>query len=139
MISELQAQSLVVKFCRDKDIKVCATAQSTYTTSWVAINQNKKAGVVKGLPDLVICLPAKYRKNKQNKVLFIEMKKEKYGVVSKEQKEWCKALDDSEGVGATVCRGHKEAIEYIERFMEIEPPLDTTFINRITHGEFKKI
>lgn len=131
MFSELKEQSLVVRWCREKKIRVSATAQNTFTKSWKAINQNKMAGVVKGVPDLIIVIPPEYRMNGQYKTVFIEMKKEKGGSVSKEQREWIHDLDNSKGVSASVCRGHKEAIEYLEKFLEREPPIDTTFIDNL--------
>lgn len=131
MFSELKEQSLVVGWCREMKIRVSATAQNTFTKSWKAINQNKMAGVVKGVPDLIIVIPPEYREDGEYKTVFIEMKKEKGGRVSKEQREWIHDLDNSKGVSASVCRGHKEAIEYLEKFLEKEPPIDTTFIDNL--------
>jgi hypothetical protein len=122
---ELQHQAKVVAWCRERGIKICGTTQNTFTNSWKALNDNKRAGVVKGLPDLIIIIPPKYRKNNLGKVIHIEMKKPKSdggGVVSKEQREWIEALDGSEGINARVCYGYHEAILYIESFMELEPP-----------------
>lgn len=59
----------------------------------------KQTGVVKGIPDLFI----------PEWLLWIEMKREKGGTVSKEQKEKINYLNDI-GHKAIVCRGHQEAI-----------------------------
>jgi hypothetical protein len=131
MLSELKEQSKVVNWCREKKIRVSATAQNTFTKSWKAINQNRMAGVVKGVPDLIIVIPPQYRFNGEHKTIFIEMKKEKGGAVSKEQKEWIHDLENSTGVSASVCRGHLQAIEYLETFLEKEPLIDTTFIDNL--------
>lgn len=131
VLSELKEQKLVVDWCRERKIRVSATAQSTYTTSWKAINQNIASGVAKGVPDLIIVIPPEYRKNGEHKTVFIEMKKEKGGAVSKEQREWIDDLNNSTGVSASVCRGHKEAIEYLSKLLEKIPPIDTTFIDNL--------
>ncbi len=84
---------------------------------------------------MLLVIPAKYRKNGQGKTLLIEMKKEKGGRVSKEQKEWLKALDSSEGVSSTVCRGEVEAIDYIKGFMQLTPPqLSDNEVEDIIHN-----
>ena len=131
MLSELKEQAKVVQWCREKGIRVSATAQSTFTNNWKAINQNVTAGVVKGVPDLIIVIPPKYRNNNKYKTIFIEMKREKGGVVSKYQKEWIHDLNNSTGVSASVCYGHNSAIEYLKNFIQKEPPLDTTFIDNL--------
>lgn len=82
------------------------TAQETYTKSWKQKNKNKRMGVRSGVPDYLIVT--------KKKLLFIEMKRKKGGVVSKAQKEWIKAIN---GVGgnAVVCRGFEEAKKVIEK------------------------
>lgn len=129
--SELKEQSGFVQWCREMGFKICATAQSTYTTSWRAINQNVAAGVVRGFPDLAIIIPSKYRSNKKPILIFIEMKRQRGGVISKEQHEWIVELNNCAGVHASVCRGKKEAINYVMGFLEEEPPIDNSFINSL--------
>jgi hypothetical protein len=131
MLSELKEQSRVVNWCRERGIRVSATAQSTFTDSWKAINRNITSGVVKGVPDLIIVIPKEFRKNGENKTVFIEMKKENGGTVSKEQREWIKDLDDSTGVSASICYGHEEAIIFLSNFLEKIPPIDNTFIDNL--------
>lgn len=63
----------------------------------------KQLGQVAGIPDLFI---PEWR-------LFIEMKREKGGVVSKEQKAIIEYLR-SVGYQVEVCKGHKQAIGVIE-------------------------
>ena len=120
---ELLHQGKVVMWCRDNGIMIGALAQSTWTESWSVIQKNKKAGVVRGLPDLMIIIPSKYRKNGMNKTVMLEMKRLKGGVVSEYQKKWIDALNKSEGIVANVCRGHEEAIEWIKSFLEVKPKL----------------
>lgn len=58
---------------------------STYTESWSQKNKNKAMGVRPGVPDMLIVTP--------DRVLFLELKKEKGGVVSIYQKEWIEAIN----------------------------------------------
>jgi len=67
----------------------------------------KRLGKKRGVPDYLIVLP--------NKLLFIEMKREKGGVTSVEQKEWIKALSAVQNVEAVVCKGFDEAKIVIDR------------------------
>lgn len=59
--------------------------QETFTKSWVTKNKNKAMGVRPGVPDMLIVFP--------DKVLFLELKRLKGGVVSEAQKVWHNALN----------------------------------------------
>lgn len=68
--------------------------QETYTKNWGTKMRNKREGVKPGMPDYVIVYPSK--------VLFLEMKRAKGGVVSPEQKKWLEILNNKStatGVG----------------------------------------
>lgn len=69
----------------------------------------KQSGLSAGTPDYMILLP-------QAGLIFIELKKLKGGTVSKEQKEWITALNWN-GIPAKVCKGHQEAIAFVETFL----------------------
>ena len=71
----------------------------------------KQEGVSKGFPDLFLPVP-----NSKFYGLFIEMKRQKGGTVSKEQKEWLEYLN-TVGYQATVCKGFLEAKEVIECYL----------------------
>ena len=118
---ELYEQNKVVCWAREKGILLSSLNQATFTNSWTVLRDNKLAGTVRGVPDLLLVLPAKYRLNKKKKVLFIEMKRVKGGYTSKEQVQWIEALNMADGVSAKVCRGHNDAISYIASFIETEP------------------
>ena len=77
----------------------------TYTTSWKQKGKNKSEGVHRGVPDYIIVTP--------NTVIFCELKTEKGGVVSPDQKIWIESLE-GKTVKAFVAKGHKEAIHTIE-------------------------
>lgn len=97
-------------------IKFSHLAQSTYAQqafgqkNWGIITRNKQLGVRKGVPDYIIILPARC-------LLFIEMKAAK-GVVSWEQRDWIKELNDCRGVVAVVCYSADEAIDLIKKLRE---------------------
>jgi len=87
---------------------------------FVAGGRNKFAGIKKlkaegfknGVPDLFICEP-----NKEYSGLFIEMKKEKGGVVSDDQKQWITQLI-FRGYSAVVANGFLEAKEIIDEYFK---------------------
>jgi hypothetical protein len=71
----------------------------------------KQEGVSKGFPDLFLPVP-----NSQFHGLFIEMKRQKGGTLSKEQKAWLDYLN-SAGYQAVVCKGFLEAKEAIKCYL----------------------
>lgn len=79
----------------------------------------KQEGVSKGFPDLFLPVP-----NNQFHGLFIEMKRQKGGTLSKEQKAWIEYLN-SVGYQAVVCKGFLEAKESIECYLS-----DTTSMTK---------
>lgn len=72
----------------------------------------KREGVSKGFPDLFLPVPAGGYHG-----LFIEMKRQKGGAVSKEQKAWLEYLNEA-GYKAVVCRGFELAKEAIECYLK---------------------
>lgn len=71
----------------------------------------KKQGVKRGVPDM--CLPVS-RGGYHG--LYIELKRQKGGTVSDEQREWIAALN-TQGYKAIVCHGAEEAIEQIRGYL----------------------
>ena len=71
----------------------------------------KAEGVRAGVPDIFIALPmGKFHG------LFIEMKRQKGGVLSDVQKGWIERLAE-QGYVARVCKGFFEAKETVERYL----------------------
>ena len=96
-----------------KDILFFAIPNGGLRSKRTAINL-KAEGVRKGVPDMMI--PALF--------LFVEMKRQKGGTVSPEQKSWLEYLKSC-GYRCEVCRGADDAIEVISRYVN-EAPLSLT-------------
>jgi Holliday junction resolvase len=70
--------------------------------------RNQRIGVKSGCPDFVVVL--------KDKIVFIEMKRQKGGVVSDDQVEWIAAILSSGGYAA-ICKGADEAISYLGKLI----------------------
>jgi hypothetical protein len=109
--SESNQQEIVIKYLRlaYPDVLYCASAGGMRTSYLQAIKM-KRTGYVKGFPDLFIYEP----RNEYNG-LAIEMKKEKGGVASPEQKRWQEQLRNR-GYASYICKGSEEAIKVIDEY-----------------------
>jgi len=109
--SEQNQQEIVIKYLRlaYPDALYCASAGGMRTSYLQAIKM-KRTGYVKGFPDLFIYEP----RNEYNG-LAIEMKKEKGGVASPEQKRWQEQLRNR-GYASYICKGSEEAIKIIDEY-----------------------
>jgi len=105
MLLENEEQKLLVKYLELKGYKFSALPLDTFTKSWSVKMRNKSIGVRAGVPDLMVI--------KENRLIFIEMKRSNGGVLSDYQKEWIKELNKCNKVEAYVCKGYEEAIEII--------------------------
>jgi len=79
---------------------------STYTKYWGVKTKNKAMGVRPGVPDMLIVFPSD--------ILFLELKREKGGVVRDTQKRWIEALVGTGKVHACVAEGEEEAKKVID-------------------------
>jgi hypothetical protein len=84
-------------------------SNETYTKSWTTKSRNKAMGVRPGTPDYIIVYP--------HTILFLEIKREKGGVMSQSQNEWQKALIDA-GVPAIRANGIDEAISAVNYYIK---------------------
>ena len=109
--SESNQQELVIKYLRlaYPNLLYCASAGGMRTSYLQAVKM-KRTGYVKGFPDLFIYEP----RNEYNG-LAIEMKKEKGGVASPEQKRWQEQLRNR-GYASYICKGSEEAIKVIDEY-----------------------
>lgn len=115
--TELTEQIRVMTWCRSME-----AYEKDYELIYHIPNEGKRkrrtggnlvrAGLKKGVPD--ICVPVA-RLGMHG--LYIELKKDKSGEVSKEQIEWIRRLSKQKYL-ATVCYGADEAIELITAYMQ---------------------
>lgn len=113
-------QKTLVAWLELQGLLFTAVPNSTYTTSWAAKRRNYEQGLRKGLPDLVIVIPPERAVDGTGRVIFVELKRVKGGVVSPEQKKWIAALNAVGGtVDAFVAHGADEAIEEIARVIGV--------------------
>lgn len=111
---ELHEQSRFVQWCKANGLEPYAVPLSTYTSSWSAINDNKMAGVRRGIPDIILFIPAGKSIIGRTHLIFIEMKKEKGGYATKEQKEFLDMVSMIGGsVHGAVCNGYNEAVDFV--------------------------
>ena len=110
--NELKVQIAVVNWIKYNfpELLYCASAGGMRTSLSVA-KKMKASGYVKGFPDLVL-----FRPTNNHNGMFIELKADKKGYASKEQKEWIEKLN-SRGYYAVVCKGFEDAIEQITNYL----------------------
>lgn len=114
--SEHQEQLVFVRYCKLKKIPVFAIPNGTYLNGTAMqrarqMNKLKAEGLEKGVPDLFIPIASSGKHG-----LFIEMKRQKGGTISLEQKKWIKTLSEAD-YRAVICKGAKEAIKEIEDYL----------------------
>jgi len=100
----------LVQYLNIKNIKHTHINAEMWTTSWKQKHKAKVEGVTKGFPDYCMII--------NNNLVFIEMKRIKRSVTSKEQKEWNEELNKCNGVKAFVCKGFLEAKEVVDNFLK---------------------
>lgn len=119
VLSEHQESVLVAQYLRllqnqGKVIIFTKICQETWTRSWSQKTKNKQEGLNKGFPDYAIIVKDNYD---QNILVFIELKKTKGGVVSREQKEWADALNEA-GEYHFFCKGFDEVKKIIDKLIK---------------------
>ena len=109
--SESNQQEIVINYIKlaYPDALYCASAGGMRTSYLQAVKM-KRTGYVKGFPDLFI-----YEPRGGFFGLAIEMKKEKGGVASPEQKRWQDQLRNR-GYASYICKGNEEAIKVIDEY-----------------------
>lgn len=105
---ESEEQESLVQYLTFKKLKFSAIPSGMFTKSWAVKKKNKREGLRPGVPDMMIILP--------KKLLFIELKRVKGGIVSEDQKDWIDKLNKiGDNIEAIVCKGCGEAIDKIEK------------------------
>lgn len=115
MLKEKNEQELFVRYCDLKGI-ICVHIPNGFPlgglkNKFAYINSIKAQGYKSGFPDLIV-----FAKNAKYNAFFLEFKREKGGVVSKNQKDWIKWLNDN-GYYAKVVKGNIEAVEVLEKYL----------------------
>ena len=97
----------------DKETRYCASLGGIRTSMTQAI-MAKKTGYVKGFPDMQVL-----KVNSEYAGLFLEIKADKTGYPSKEQKQWVADLNEA-GYFAKVVKGLDECIAILDWYMQIK-------------------
>lgn len=101
-------QMAFVRWLDTQGIPYWHTNNEMWTKSWKQKTRSKQMGTKSGIPDLFLCF--------EGKLVGIEMKRQKGGVVSPTQKYWAAILSAS-GVEVFVCRGCQHAIETVTELL----------------------
>lgn len=116
---EKQEQIEFVNYCELHNITVVHIANEfiskNFQNRFSYIKSMKKQGYRIGFPDLAILTK---NKSGTHEVLFIEMKRQKGGRVSDEQKEWIERLDN-EGYCVGIAKGCDSAINILNQYLEM--------------------
>lgn len=107
---EEQEQALFVQWLELKSLVFSAIPHSTFTKSWKVKARNKAMGVRPGVPDMMVIAGSK--------LVFIELKRLKGGVISKYQKQWIKDLHECNDVIAGICYGYEDAKQFIQNILD---------------------
>lgn len=108
-----------VDFCKSRNITVIST-QNGFKMPKTAFNfaaysrSLKRMGLAPGFPDLIVLAR---NKSGTHEVLFIEMKRQKGGRVSPEQKEWIQKLDN-DGYCVGIAKGFESAVQILSMYLE---------------------
>lgn len=113
-------QTVFVNWCEVMGLKLTAVPNSTWTSSWSQKAKNHRTGLRPGFPDLVVLIPPLRSIDGQGRFLCIEMKRQKRGVISPEQKSWIAAVNSLETthVVAYVAKGAEEAKDIVSKHLQ---------------------
>lgn len=105
--TEAQEGRTLVAYLRVKGYRFTHIANETGSGRGARFQgiRNKQQGTSKGFPDYLVIV--------NNQLVAIELKRTKGSVTSQEQKEWIEALNKA-GIPAKICKGAKEAIDFIK-------------------------
>ena len=125
LTTEQEIQEFVVNYLNIKYPKTryCASLGGHFQKSIKQKIKNRKAGYVKGFPDLQI---TEARGGFFG--LFIELKRDKRSVASPFQKQWIQDLRDR-GYYAQICKGLDETLKLIDSYLELPETEQELYIN----------
>lgn len=126
---------MLADWCRLNNLQ-CWHIPNEGKRGWGAIRKLKQEGLNKGLPDYLIILDHRRTRDRDNLLLFIELKKPMVQLKRKcprgnagewvtphdsqptvEQLNFIQSVNSIDGVFGEICFGGEAAIEYIQSFM----------------------
>lgn len=107
---ETEEQADFVEHLESEKVRFFAVPNGTFTSSFTAKRKAKREGAKKGVPDIIILYD-----NGRHNILFVEMKRQKGGVLSEEQKEWIEWLDQKD-YPVCVAKGSEHAKLLFEKY-----------------------
>lgn len=116
---ERDEQIALVQWLELHRLKFTSIPNSTYTTSHKQKSINHATGLRAGFPDIIVLVKPTQSHDGRGYMLAIEMKRQKGGVVSPEQRQWIAAINGlgCDQVESVVAHGAAEAIEYLISFV----------------------
>lgn len=119
---EDEEQAEFVLWLEQVGLKFTAVPNHTYNPHKSQQNKNRKLGLRRGFPDMIVLVPHWQSKDGQGHFLAIEMKRIKGSSTSTEQKSWIAELNmiGATGVEAHVAKGANEAIGIVASYLHPE-------------------
>lgn len=114
MPKEDEEQIKLAVWLTKRNIKFYAIPNGGKRNFWEAMKL-KRTGVQRGVPDICVPIPSGGYHS-----LYIELKRQKGGVVSSEQREWLDWLNKA-GFYARVAKGFEEAKVIVEFYLSLTP------------------
>lgn len=113
-------QIAFVQWLELQGLRFTSVPNSTFTKSWKQKRKNSLTGLRAGFPDLIILIAPGQDREGKGRLLAVEMKRIKGGVVSTDQKAWIAALNGlmSDQIESVVAHGATEAIDYVTMYLK---------------------
>lgn len=104
--TEAEEHRQLVAYLRGRNLLFTHVANETGTSNkWIGV-RNKQNGVSRGFPDFLIIV--------NNRLIAVELKRQKKAWPTPEQVAWLRALDAC-GIAGSVCKGYEAAKNFIEK------------------------
>jgi len=117
--SEDDEQQNFVSWLDQVGLRYTAVPNHTYNPHKSQQNKNRRLGLRKGFPDMIVLVDPDKSKDGHGHFLAIEMKRVKRSDTSPEQKAWVGAINalESPDVEAAICKGAQEAIWMVSKYI----------------------
>jgi len=106
------------RWCKYNDIDAWHIPNETFTPYHSVKNRNKAAGVKSGIADYLVYLNADQTPNKQAKLIWIELKRQKKSLsnVKDSQKDFLEKMNTVSDCFAFIAYGALEAMFFVEKY-----------------------